>query len=604
MSGSRSRRVGILGSLRRWWRRRQSQRNSLRARKKPFWSGWSKSRRKWRKQLRFATQSFFRFSGQKPSPFPGGASRAEAKKLKWTHFLNPLNWLTWPLGFLASFFLSRPYLSLGPALLAIGIIVGIIGLYAQQRYQGGRASRVQLYQRMLGTSLQNKDYERALVCSKTLIDLQPNDLRFQFERAKIEKELGRKQLANDLMFRLATQRQYGMAALWLADEQFDLKKLPEWKAEDHQLYRGLLTAAIDSSDGPSQSGAKFKLANYLSSIGANAEALKYLADLVPDNPQLALTAAELAKAVNDPIRLQTLLPIARNYHQTELSRKPDAMEHRLRLARAMVIDGDVDEAFQLLEDGYKIKEDPLLKSAMGEALVLKGDQLARRKQTPDLIVQRMQTIHRAVMIAPNNPLVIDALIDITLQFRNNQNREAEVLREAALQGLDPESVHFLRGTMALMDNRMAEAKTHLELAAKSGVQLPGVLNNLAVAIAGDKDGDLQQALTLSNAAIEKLQHPYLFETRGQILCKMERYQDCILDLEKGLQAPELASAIYPSLITAYQKLGNDSLATEYSKRLEEIKSKTPAPSSSGSEKADVPAVAPTSDTDVPAAEGK
>jgi predicted Zn-dependent protease len=493
---------------------------------------------------------------------------------------------------------------LGPAILAIGVIVGVIGLYAQQRYQGGRASRVQLYQRMLGTSLQNKDYERALVCSKTLIDLQPNDLRFQFERAKIEKELGRKQLANDLMFRLATQRQYGMAALWLADEQFDLKKLPEWKAEDHQLYRGLLTAAIDSSDGPSQSGAKFKLANYLSSIGANTEALKYLADLVSDNPQLALTAAELAKAVNDPIRLQTLLPIARNYHQTELARKPDAMEHRLRLARAMVIDGDVDEAYQLLEDGYKIKADPLLQGAMGEALVLKGDQLARRKQTPELIVQRMQTIHRAVMIAPNNPLVIDALIDITLQFRNNENREAEVLREAALQGLDPESVHFLRGTMALMDNNIAEAKTHLELAAKSGVQLPGVLNNLAVAIAGDKDGDLQHALTLSNAAIEKLPHPYLFETRGQILCKMERYQECILDLEKGLQAPELASAIYPSLITAYQKLGNQSLADEYAKRLEQIKSKTPEQPSTGSEKADIPAIAPVSDANPTDAEGK
>jgi tetratricopeptide (TPR) repeat protein len=158
--------------------------------------------------------------------------------------------------------------------------------------------------------------------------------------------------------------------------------------------------------------------------------------------------------------------------------------------------------------------------------------------------------------------------------------------------------------MALMDNNIAEAKTHLELAAKSGVQLPGVLNNLAVAIAGDKDGDLQHALTLSNAAIEKLPHPYLFETRGQILCKMERYQECILDLEKGLQAPELASAIYPSLITAYQKLGNQSLADEYAKRLEQIKSKTPEQPSTGSEKADIPAIAPVSDANPTDAEGK
>jgi hypothetical protein len=111
-------------------------------------------------------------------------------------------------------------------------------------------------------------------------------------------------------------------------------------------------------------------------------------------------------------------------------------------------------------------------------------------------------------------------------------------------------------------------------------------------------------LTLSNAAIEKLPHPYLFETRGQVLCKMERYQECILDLEKGLQAPELASAIYPSLITAYQKLGNQSLADEYAMRLEEIKSKNPDPASTPSEKANIPAIAPASDTDPSAAEGK
>jgi predicted Zn-dependent protease len=579
MSGSRSRRSGIWSRVKRWWRRRQGHKESLRAKKKPIWSGWTKWQRSLRKQFRFATQSFFRFNAQKPSSFPGGPARNDSKRLKWTHLLNPLHWLTWPLGFLASFFLSRPYLSLGPALLAVGVIVGLIGLYAQQRYQGGRASRVQLYQRMLSTSLQNKDYERALICCKTLIDLQPNDLRFQFERAKIEKDLDRKQLANDLMFRLATQRKYGLAALWLADEQFDIKKLNDWKPEEHQLFRALLTSAIDSSDSASQSNAKLKLSSYLSSIGANTEALRYLSDLVPENPQLALTAAELARLANDPIKLQTMLPIARSYHETELSRTPEAMEHRLRLARAMIIDGDIDDACQLLEDGYKIKADPLLQNAIGEALVLKGDQLARRKQTPDLIVQRMQTIHRAVTIAPNNPLVIEALIDVTLQFRNNQNREAEVLREAAFQGLDPESVHFIRGTMALMDNNMAEAKTHLQLAAQSGIQLPGVLNNLAVAIAGDKDGDLQQALSLSNAALEQLQHPYLFETRGQILCKLERYQECILDLEKGLQSPELASAIYPSLITAYRKLGNDSLAEEYAKRLQEVQKNTPSTSS-------------------------
>jgi hypothetical protein len=51
---------------------------------------------------------------------------------------------------------------------------------------------------------------------------------------------------------------------------------------------------------------------------------------------------------------------------------------------------------------------------------------------------------------------------------------------------------------------------------------------------------------------------------------MQKYQDCILDLEKGLQSPELATSIYASLIVAYEKLGNPSLAAEYSERLKVI----------------------------------
>ena len=100
--------------------------------------------------------------------------------------------------------------------------------------------------------------------------------------------------------------------------------------------------------------------------------------------------------------------------------------------------------------------------------------------------------------------------------------------------------------------------------------MPGVLNNLAVAIASDAKGDLNQAVNFSNEACAQMQHPYLFETRGQILFKMGRYQECILDLEKGLAAQELAKAIYPSLVVAYDKIGNSKLSDEYSTRLAEI----------------------------------
>lgn len=563
----------LFSGFRRWSRRRRERADSLVARRSSLGNAFFRFPNKLRKRISFFFRSFFRFNTG--SPLVVQATAKESRRLKWIHFLNPIHWITWPFGFLLSYFLSRPYLSLGPALFAIFVVFGIITLLVQQSYQGGRSSRVQIYQRMLASSLQAKDYKTALICSLTLTDLLPNDLRFQFERAKLEKELGNDKLADQLMARLATQQKYGLAAMYIADNRFPIAKVKEWKPEDHQLFRSLMSLALTNPDPQFQNAARVKLADYLAANGANSDALRYLAEVVPTNPQFALPALELASQTNDFVKLETLAPIARAYQQKQLDAAPDNVENRLKLARVLALDQDIDGAVKLIDDGRRLQPSPDLQNALAEALVLKGDRIARGKQTPDAIFERMQVIHRAATLAPNNPLVVEAIIDIVLQFRENQNEEIRVLREAALQGLSPESVHFVRGTIALLENRPDEAKIHLELAAKNNLQIPGILNNLAVAIASDTDGNLDEAYSLSNAALEQLKHPYLYETRGQILFKQGKYAECILDLEKGLQAQELAPAIYPSLIAAYKALDNNALAAEYETRLAELRSKNP-----------------------------
>jgi tetratricopeptide (TPR) repeat protein len=569
-----SRRSGFFGGFRRWWRKRQHGRDSLRSRRNSSLAAFFSFPTKLRKWFRYTTLRFFRFQSR-AATVVGAESKGASRKLRWVHFLNPLHWVTWPAGFALSYLLSRPYLNLGPALLAIAVIISVLGLLAQQQYQGGRASRVQLYQRLLSDAAQTKDWPRALVSCKTLIDLQPNDLRFQFERAQIEKELGNTQVADELMFRLATQKKYGLAALWLTEQKFNLAEIKSWKEDQHQLFRGLMSAAIDGSTGPVLDGAKYKLASYLMMMNANAEALRFLSEIIPRNPQLALTGCELARSVNDQIRLQTLLPIALSYHRAELGRTPDNVDQRINLGRALVLDDDIDEAINVLSDGQRLTPNEKIQNSIAEALIFKGDKIARNRQSPNSLAQRVQVVHQALKLAPNNPLVVEALVDLLLQCHKNESQESLILKEAALQGLDPESVHFIRGTIALIDNNTAEAKIHLELASKSGVPMPGVLNNLAVAIATDEKGDLNQALNLSNEACSQMQHPYLFETRGQILFKMGRYQECILDLEKGLAAQELAKAIYPSLVIAYEKTGNPKLSEEYATRLAEMTAAKP-----------------------------
>jgi tetratricopeptide (TPR) repeat protein len=523
------------------------------------------------RRVGYISKNFFRWliGSTKGPPVTIATERTiREKPLHWTAFVNPLNWILWPIYFIASFAISRPYRLAGPALFSVAILAAVAFLFAQQQYQGGKSHRVEQYQRFLQNASDRKDYQAALICSKTLIDLQPNEPRFQLERARIEKELGNTDFAYQLAYRLALLRKSGLAALWLTEQKFQLENIKQWTEEEHLQYRGLMSIAVNQLTGINGDVAKVKLAAYLSAMNANGEALKYLEDVVSANPQYALSAAEMALKINDQIKLQSLLPIARNYYEELLKQSPENLDVRLFLARTLVIDDDLDQAIQLLQDGMRLKVNEKYQSALAEALAYKAARLSTKKSNPDVVLQRMSLVLDAAKLAPNNALVVESLIEMLIEFRKDQNQEIAVLREAALQGLSPEAVHFVRGTIALMDNQMEDAQTHLKLAADGGMKLPGILNNLSVAIAKSPGGDLTQALSLSNEAIQQMPHPYLFETRGQILYKMGKYQECILDLEKGLQAEPLVKEILPNLADAYRQIGNLKLASEYEKRLE------------------------------------
>ena len=96
---------------------------------------------------------------------------------------------------------------------------------------------------------------------------------------------------------------------------------------------------------------------------------------------------------------------------------------------------------------------------------------------------------------------------------------------------------------------------------------PGILNNLAVAMAAKDGANLKEALSLAEGALEMLPgNPYVLETRGQILLKMGRHEEAIRDLEKslsGIQQVQLRTLIYPNLVKAYQGLGLAETAAKY-----------------------------------------
>ena len=84
-------------------------------------------------------------------------------------------------------------------------------------------------------------------------------------------------------------------------------------------------------------------------------------------------------------------------------------------------------------------------------------------------------------------------------------------------------------------------------------------------MAEKKDGDLGQALEISEQAIKSVSTPnaYFFETRGQILTRLGKHLEAIPDLERALAEESLANAAHESLAVCFEALGQQDLAEEH-----------------------------------------
>ncbi len=308
------------------------------------------------------------------------------------------------------------------------------------------------------------------------------------------------------------------------------------------------------------------MGTYLAKMGARSDALRYFAETVRQAPQFALAAAALAQEQGDQQRTVQFAEAARVYYEQKLAEKPSDVQARLELARALILLQQEDVAAKLLNDGAQMTNDPQLAMAIGGALVAWSNRLGNADKSPQTLIKRLQILRGAVQRSPSNPVVSEAIIQLALECRENANEEAGALRTALINGLDPQMVHFIQGTALLQDGKYDDAKKELELAASDSINFPGLMNNLAVAIAAKPDANLEQALAFANIALEKLpSHPYLLETRGQIYAKMERWPEAIRDLEPALTAVELRPQIYPSLATAYRGIGDSKRADDYQK---------------------------------------
>ena len=485
------------------------------------------------------------------------------EKLTSLQLLNPVRWMKWSASFAFNWLLSRPYaniLSTIPAI-TLGIGLATVILFSTTDQSQIRASR---YRSIFDDSVKKRDYEVASVVLRSLIDSSPQNFELKYQQALMEELRGNTDLALKQMDALATSQNHGLAAMWMISKESSLQEIKKWTEPKHARFRQLIEIGLKNLDGENLLSAKVLMFSYLAEIGAYSDAGRYISEVVPARPELALAAATLCRSQHDANGVSKYATIAERHFESELSRQPSDINARINLARAFMIQTRFEDAAKLLNDGYRLTKDSRLTGVTVEALLVWSNYLGAGDESSKNLVKRLQILHAAIGVAPSDPAVGSAIAQLIIDCRDNRSPEVNRLKEAILAGTDPVSTHFIHGTLALLDGKFEDAKSQLELALQREPNAPTILNNLAVAIAEMKGSDLEKALSLVDVALTKLpNHAYFLETRGQILVKLKRWQEAIPNLEVALEAKELRPAIYPSLALAYEKIGAADLKLFY-----------------------------------------
>lgn len=495
----------------------------------------------------------------------------------WRQAINPINWFIWSVRFLSQWTLSRPCRTLAPAIPAM-LVALLLGASVIDILRRDTQETQADYLEVLRTSLRSGDTDVAAVAAQRLLALDPENLEHQYQVAMLDDKLGKSDAARVAIFRLAVQKEYGPAALWAlrsliyedqnqeasAQGQSTLVRRTQWSPDEEKLFHRCATVAITKLPSQRALYAKRLYASFLADSGYSGDALRLYEDIAEFDPEVNLAAALLAEREKDYATSRRFARAAIRFLGPAMVSSPADVSVRLHYAQALVLDEQDDKAFDILVDGLRMSPNSeVLAQAAGEALIFKSSRLKRNIGEEETLLKRAQILIEAIKLAPKSPLVIETVVQVAIECGEADSEKLDRVREALLQGVTPAAMHFVEGTVLLMAGENQAAQHHLELAAKEGGNMAGLLNNLAVALGQSGEQFLPKALRFSNEALRQMpDHPYLLETRGQILLRLHRYRDAIADLEGALKDPAMRPLAHAGLATAYEALGVDDLAED------------------------------------------
>lgn len=454
---------------------------------------------------------------------------------------------------LQPFFLGLP---------ALALALAVVSTVAFQ-WKAPKDKLVDRYQRSVKTALQDQDFPTAEICLRKLKRLAPKDDRTVYGLAKIAQHKGDLSGASRLMERIAPIDRigYGPAHFWTAQRI-------------SQRHEGLTNEQIRSlvhhlestlASEPDHTDARIMLARVELARRNFERALGHLVAIVDARPAVRLTIAKIHLHQGATSRGQAEAERAAKYFREQVEQDKNNIAARLSWAESVWLQGEFSVAVSILRAGLVNSDDRRLKMAMADLYVNQCGRVWDWPQTD--LGARLELLQRALYYRPNHPQALNRLATFVDQSGEVAEEARQMLKDVLAEGKATSTVHLILGTNRAAADDLDQAMVHLEQAYRLNPQMPVVLNNLAWVLANSAEPQLDRALELTNSALRLAPaQPEIRETRGQILVRMQRWQEALVDLELALRGFPKRSQLHATLALVYKKLGDTELAEKHKQR--------------------------------------
>jgi Tfp pilus assembly protein PilF len=227
-----------------------------------------------------------------------------------------------------------------------------------------------------------------------------------------------------------------------------------------------------------------------------------------------------------------------------------------------------DEAEQVLQawQTMDLSDDSQIRSAyinrMSQFYTTKATVFGRQGKAG--LVEQLDWIDLALQYNPKNLAAIHGIMALAEKRGTVADEARTKLKEALANGIAPATAHFILGNVAWERGEPDAAREQMEIAYRLNPRMPDVGNNLAWYLADAQSPDLSRALNIINGVLEvDPSHAGYRETRGQILVKLGRWRDALVDLETALPTMRDDRNLHSTLATVYRNLGDTEMASQH-----------------------------------------